>query len=85
MTQRLSSHATGKNATMGLKNTRFFTCFSSNLTLFHSLHSNQTRFQKTGHQGKSGIKNNMMTGTDATRKDDDLWDDKKKRTVNPRT
>ncbi len=68
-----------------LKTPGFSHNLSSKLTFFHSLHSNQTRFQKTGHQAKSGMKNNMMTGTEATRKDDDLWDDKKKRTVNPRT
>lgn len=45
--------------------------------------SHQTRFQKTTAI-RSG-KGNITSTTEAIKKDDDLYDEKKKRSVNPRT
>ncbi len=86
MTQRLSSNDTARRiGGTGLKQSGFYTfsLFSPTKIIF-SLNSHQTRFQKTTHV-KTGARGQMTTTTEAIKKDDDLWDEKKKRTVNPRT
>jgi len=50
----------------------------------YSINTRPTRFHGTG-VGKSGMKNYGTTTGEATKKDDELWDDKKKKMVNPRT